>query len=300
MKLQVTLSSIIITLFFNNIYAASKEADACNQAFQKGDVSSALIQAKKALSNNNSDKDALICQGRALTAKSDFDAALASYKLADAQSTDAFDKTISALLIGRTYSSLKQNELAIASFQQTIMNAKAAKNQAFERMGHNEIGDVYFESNQLAQALAEYMLGSKLAANDNERGESYEKAALTHHKMNQNDLALEYQIKSYLMYDKVGTLDQYAHSSIELGRYYNISKNYTSAENVLNKIIKFAKEQGGAYYEAQGSYVLAKVKVAKGDIPAAKTLVEYAKSIAKTTNDKALAQEIDQETAGLF
>ena len=79
-----------------------------------------------------------------------------------------------------------------------------------------------------------------------------------------------------------------------------IVKNYANAEKTLNKIIKFAKEQGGAYFEAQASYILAKVKVATGDIPAAKALIENAKSIAKATNDKALDEEITQETQGLF
>ena len=102
------------------------------------------------------------------------------------------------------------------------------------------------------------------------------------------------------MNETAGTLDQYAHSSIELGRYYAIEKKYTSAENILNKIINFAKEQGGAYFEAQGSYVLAKVKVATGDISTAKTLIERAKMIAKNTNDKLLDEEIDQETKNLF
>ena len=180
------------------------------------------------------------------------------------------------------------------------MNAKTAKNQGFERVAHNAIGDVYFENKQYEQALPEYMTGTKLAANDNERGESYEKVALTHHKMNQNDLAVEYQLKAYIMHGTAGTLDQYAHSSVELGRYYLVTKSYTSAENTLNKIIKFAKEQGGAFYEAQASYVLAQVKVAKGDVAAAKELIENAKSIAKNTKDKDLAAEIEQETAGLI
>lgn len=300
MKLQIILSSILITLFFNNVYAVTPEINTCNQAIEKGDAVTALTQANKLLSSNKNDKDALICQGRALAINGDLNGALATFKLADMQSTDVFDKTISTLLIGNTYKSLKQYELAIASYEQTILNAKAAKSQAFERIGHNAIGAVYFDNNQLAQALAEYMLGSKLAANDNERGESFERIALTHHILNQHDLALEYQIKAYLLHVSVGTLDQYAHSSIELGRYYAIVKNYVSAENTLNKIIKFAKEQGGAYFEAQGSYVLAKVKVATGDITSAKALIEHAKSIAKNTNDKALDEEINQETQGLF
>lgn len=300
MKLQVTLSLILITLFLNNVYAENLEVTACKVALDKGDLATALKQAEKALRNNNKEVEALICQGRALVASEKLEVALASFKQADTLSNDPFDKTISSLLIGRTYHKLNQNEQAIASFQQTLLNAQAANNQGFERVAHNAIGDVYFASKQYVQALPEYMAGSKLAANDNERGESYEKTALTHHNMNQNDLAVEYQLKAYLMHDTAGTLDQYAHSSVELGRYYLITKSYTSAENILNKIIKFAKEQGGAFYEAQGSYVLAQVKAAKGDATTAKSLIEHAKTIAKNTNDKGLEAEIQQETAGLF
>lgn len=300
MKLQVTLSSILIALFINNVNAMSVEVSACNQALDKGDVMTALAQAGKALNANKNDKDALLCQGRTLAAKGDATSALASFKLADTQSISAFDKTISTLLMGNTYKSLQQYDEALTSYQQTILNAKAANNPSFERLAHNAIGDVYFEKNQLVQALPEYMIGSKLAANDNERAESFEQIALTHHTLNQHDLALQYQIKAYLMNETAGTLDQYAHSSIELGRYYAIEKKYASAENILNKIIKFAKEQGGAYFEAQGSYVLAKVKVATGDISTAKALLERAKMIAKNTNDKLLDEEIDQETKNLF
>lgn len=300
MKLQITLGSIFITLFLNNVYAESAASSACKAALDKGDVISALKQAEKALGNNNKEIEALICHGRALAASDKLDAALSSFKLADTLSTDAFEKIISSLLIGRTYNALNKNDQAIASFQQTLLNAKVAKNQGFERLAHNAMGDVYFASKKYELALPEFVAGTKLAANDNERGESYEKVALTHHKMNQNDLAVEYQLKAYLMHDTAGTPDQYAHSSIELGRYYLITKSYTSAENILNKIIKFAKEQGGAFYEAQGSYVLAQVKVAKGDIVEAKRLIENAKNIAKNTKDKGLEAEIEQETAGLF
>lgn len=300
MKLQVILSSIVICLFMNNIYANSTEAIACNQALEKGDITVALTQAELALNNNKNDKDALICQGRALSAKDDFNGALTAFKLVEVQSTDAFDKTIATLLIGNAYKALKQFDLSINSYQQTMLNAKAAKSQVFERLANNAIANVYVENQQLAQALESYMAGSKLSANDNERGESYEAVALTYHNMNQHDLALEYQIKAYTMHAAVGTLDQLAHTSIELGRYHLLTKHYISAENILNKIVKIAKEQGGAYYEAKASAVLAKVKAATGDIPAAKALIENAKSIAKKSQDKALDDEIDQETKDIY
>ena len=295
MKLYITLTLVFISLFFNNVYAISPEASACNQAFAKGDLKAALAQSTKLPNTNQSDKDVLLCQGRVLSASGDLNAALAAFKLADELSADAFDKTIVALLTGHAYASAKQSDSAIASYQQAIALAISAKNQSFEFMAQNSIGDIYFKAKQYPLALAAYLSSNKLVSNDNERGESNERVALTYHHMNQHDLALEYQIKAFLMLSSVGTLDQYAHSGIELGRYYTLEKSYVSAENILNKIIKLAKEQGGAYYEAQASYMLAKVKVLTGDKAAAQALLEHAKLIAKNTHDNALAEEIDQE-----
>lgn len=300
MKLQVSLSILLITLFINNVYAISLESTACKQAYDQGDAKTALAQASKALNINKKDNDALLCQGRTHATMGDFSNALVSFKLAETLASNAYDKAVATLLTGNAYKSLKQYDAAISSYQQTILHANAANNQFFERLAHNGIGDVYSEKDQLAQGLVEYELGNKLAANDNERAESFEKLALAYHNLNKNSLALEYQIKAYLMNETAGNLDQYAHSSIELGRYYAIEKKYASAENVLNKIIKFAKEQGGAYFEAQGSYILAKVKVATGDMPAAKALIANAKMIAKNTHDKLLDEEIDQETKNLL
>lgn len=296
MKLQITLISAFMSLFFNNVYAVSDDAYACNKAYEQGDLANASTLAAKALNASKNDRDALICQGRTLSAQGNLESALAAFKSADKLSTDAFDKTIIALITGHAHKNAKQYEQAILSYQQSLEQAGLAKSKAFERVSHLGIGNVYFETRQYAPALKSYLTGNKLDANDNERGESFEKIALTYHLLNQHELALEYQVKAFFMHEKSGTLDQFAHSSIELGRYYAAVKNYASAENTLNKIIKFANEQGGAYYEAQGYYVLAQVKAATGDIQAAKALIEKAKLIAKNTNDIALADEITKET----
>lgn len=296
MKLQITLISAFMTLFFNNVYAISDDAHACNKAYERGDYTGAATLATKALSASRSDRDALICQGRTLSAQGNLESALAAFKSADKFSTDAFDKTIIALITGHAYKNAGQYEQAISSYQQSLKQAGLAKNKAFERVSHLGIGNVYFEQNQYTPALESYLTANKSDANDNERAESFEKIALTYHLLNQHDLALEYQVKALFMNEKSGTLDQFAHSSIELGRYYAAAKNYTSAENTLNKIIKFANEQGGAYYEAQGYYVLAQVKAATGDVQTAKSLIEKAQLIAKNTNDTALADEITKET----
>lgn len=300
MKLQFTLALLTTTLLINNVYAMDTDISACNLAVEKGEATIALQLANKVLQSNKNDREALLCQGRALSLKGDVAGAIAAYQSATAQATTPLDKTIIAILTGNAYKKAKQYDQAISSYQLAVTNAKMDKNQQFERISQNLIGDTYFESKRYQQALDTYLAASKLVENDNDRGESFENIANTYHTMSKNDEALEYQIKAYFMYERVGTLDQYAQSSIELGRYYIINKSYKSAENVLNKIVKFAKDQGGAYYEAQGNYLLAKVSVANGDTATAKTLLENAKTIAKNTNDKALDQEIEQETQGLF
>jgi len=300
MKLQFTLALLCSSMFINNVYADSTQDTTCDQALVKGDIPGALTAANKNFNWNSRDKSTLICQGRAYSAQGNLNKALESFSAADKLSKDAFDQTIVALVTGQAYKSAKKNEAAIMSYEKSITFAQAANNQAFVRMNQNSIGDIYFEEKEFERALAIYLAGSKLANNDNERAESYERIALTYHTLQQNEQALEYQIKAYLTNEQAGTLDQFAHSGIELGRYYTLVKNYGNAENTLNKMINLAKEQGGAYYEAQGSYMLAKVKVATGDLNAARGLVNHAKKIAETTNDKALSEEIDLETHDLF
>lgn len=300
MKIQLTLTTLFMSLYLNNVYAISDDAHACNKAYEKGDLDAAVKLAAKALSVSKSDRDALMCQGRTYSAQGNLTLALTAFKSAEQLASDAFDKAVVALVTGHAYKNASQYEQALASYQQSLKQAGIAKSKAFERVSHIGIGNVYFETKQYASALESYLTAHKLDANDNERGESYEKIALSYHLMEQHDKALEYQLKAYFMHDKSGTPDQYAHSSIELGRYYAATKDYRGAENALNKIIKFAHDQGGLYYEAQGYCVLAQVKAATGDMQSAENLIGKARAIAKSTNDQELDEEITKETTGLI
>jgi tetratricopeptide (TPR) repeat protein len=252
------------------------------------------------LSLNGSDKDALLCQGRAYYAAEDFNKALVAFDLAEKNSNNELDKIVTVFLKANASYALNQKDLALASYIKALKQSQMIANKAMERLAINAIGDISNNDKDYQAALDWYIQGFKLAANDNERGESAEKVAGAYHALNKDDLALEYQIKAYLMHDRVGTPDQYAQSSILLGQYYAIVKNYDNAEKTLNKIIKFANEQGGEYYEAKASYVLAKVELARGDTEKAAKLIEKAKLIAKRTQDAALEKEIEKEIQGLF
>ena len=300
MKLEKTLIAAFILMIFNDVLAGNYSASECNKLLNAGNTTAAIDYSKAMLSLNGSDKDALLCQGRAYYAAKDFNKALVAFDLAEKNSNNELDKIVTVFLKANASYALNQKDLALASYIKALKQSQMIANKAMERLALNAIGDISNNDKDYQAALDWYIQGFKLAANDNERGESAEKVAGAYHALNKDDLALEYQIKAYLMHDRVGTPDQYAQSSILLGQYYAIVKNYDNAEKTLNKIIKFANEQGGEYYEAKASYVLAKVELARGDTEKAAKLIEKAKLIAKRTQDAALEKEIEKEIQGLF
>ena len=300
MKLEKTLITAFILMVFNDALAGNYSASECNKLLNAGNTPAAIDYSKAMLSINGSDKDALLCQGRAYYAADDLNKALVAFELAEKNSNNELDKIVAVFLKANASYAMKQKDQALASYQKALKQSQMIANKAMERLALNAIGDISNNDKDYQAALEWYFQGFKLAANDNERGESAEKVAGAYHALNKDDLALEYQIKAYLMHDRVGTPDQYAQSSILLGQYYAIVKNYDNAEKTLNKLIKFANEQGGEYYEAKASYVLAKVELARGDTEKATKLIDKAKLIAKRTHDAALEKEIEKEIQGLF
>lgn len=300
MKLEKTLIAAFILLFFKGVFAGNYSASECNKLLNAGNTAVAIEYSKAMLSLNASDKDALLCQGRAYYAAEDFNKALLAYELAEKKSNNELDKIVAIFLKANASYAMKQKDQALASYKKALRLSQTIANKAMERLALNAIGDISNNDKDYQAALDWYLQGFKLAANDNERGESAEKVGGAYHALKQDDLALEYQIKAYLMHDRVGTPDQYAQSSILLGQYYAIVKNYDNAEKTLNKIIKFASEHGGEYYEAKASYELAKVELARGNTEKAVQLIEKAKLVAKRTQDAALEKEIEKEIQGLF
>jgi len=306
-----TLIKTFITLFFisfnlNNIVYAesvSQKAFACNAALDKGNIAHAIVVSEEILQLEPNNRDGLLCKGRALGAQSDgtqspaaqgkYDAALSALELAAKQSKLGFEEIITYLLIGNLHKQNNKNAEAIASYDKSLKVSEAVKNDKFKLINHNLMGEAYAQNNDLNAALASYLMGYKLTKNDNERADSFERLGITYSTLGQHDLAIEYQLKGMLMQQKSGTLDQYADASLALGKVYANAKEYPQAEKTYNKLIRFAKENGGAYYEAKASYGLAQVAAAKGDTSNAKAMMGDALKAAKNIGDAGLATEIE-------
>ena len=294
---KTTLTIIYSSLFIMSINVSADEAadkvSACNAALNKGELSSAITISEAILKQVPNHREGLLCKGRALGAQNNYDAALTTLEMAAKQSKSGFDEILSHIFIGNLHKNNNRNMEAIASYEKSIKICEAERNDKFKRINLNLIGETQIKNNNLNAALASYLAGSKLALNDNERADSFERLASTYSALGQHDAAIEYQLKAVLMQQKAGTLDDYANASYTLAQIYEKAKEYGNAEKSFSKLLQFSKDNGGAYYEAKASYALGKIKAITGDTERAKTAMAEALVIARNIGEAKLASEIE-------
>jgi len=298
MKLQNTLIITFITLIlinFNvNADTLSNKITACNTAVNNNDVVAALKYADEILKQQTTNRDGLLCKGRALGLQGNYSEALSVLEQAQKQSTDSFDQIITYILIGNLHKQNQKNTEAIASYEKSLKICETTTNEKFARINHNLMGETHVQNKDLNAALTSYLAGSKLANNDNERADSFERLAVTYKALGQFDSAIEYQLKSVQMQRIAGTLDDYAEANLALGQIYTLAKDYPNAEKTLSKLVQFSKDNGGAYYEAKANFYLAQTKSASGDKGSAKVLLADARNVAKGIGASDLVTEIDE------
>lgn len=266
---------------------------ACNRALNQGDYQVALDRADALLTDNPKNAVALTCQGRAYFSLEKTKQAISAFEQAEQASDEGYDKSFASLLIGHVYKNTAQLDRATTAYQRSLDYAKAINYQPLIINNHLNIGHVYTLQSTFDKALAAYEQAYAIAANDGERADSESNIAASHFALHDYDHAVEYEIKALLMFEKVGSLDQYANALANLATYQTAGKRLNDAERSCQKLIKFAQDNGGAYYEAQGQLLLAKVKVAQADKDAAKSLLATAKATAAKTKDPALMQAIE-------
>lgn len=301
-SLQNTLISTFTALFLLSFNAiadtsagnVSDKVSACNAALNKADATSALASAEEILKLQSNNRDGLLCKGRALGALGKYDEALSALKTAEKQSQPGFEQVLAHIFIGNLHRNNSKFSEAIASYETSIKACDAEKHmEKYKRVNLNLIGDAHMQNKDLNAALTSYTAANKLAMNDNERADDFERLASTYSALGKNNEAIEYQLKASLMHDKSGTREQFANASVALGRVYEVAKDFPAAENTYRKLLKFSKNNGSAYYETQANYGLARTKAAVGDTAGAKTMLAEASSMAKNIGETDLVAEIE-------
>lgn len=293
-NLSIVLASQLLS--FNAYADLSDDAYLCNKASNKGDFTQALVISDKILKQDSHYREGLLCKGRALGGIGKLDEGISTVKAAEKLSTSPFEHMVALTLLGNLQNNAKQYPDAMASYKQSLTIAEANANTQFQRINNNLLGEVSVENNQTQVGLNYYLAGKKFVANDNERADNYQRIASTYSLLKQHDLAIENQVRALLMQKQSGTLDEYANTSLELGRTYTAAGDYANAERTYNKLIEFAKENGGAYYEAKATFYSGLAKLASGDNTAAKIRFSDASKIAKTVGDTELINAIDNAT----
>jgi len=297
MNLKHTLTITYIALFLLSFSANSAEVaneiKACNSAVNKGDGVAGQQLAEDLLKSDKNNHEALICKARALGVQKKYPEAVKTYERAAQATQDSLSQIVTYILLGRLHVKNEDTTAAIASYTKSLEICAKSNNQTYSRINHNLIGDVHFSKKDFNTALDSYLVGVSLANNDNERAESFEKAAAAYNALGQHNKAVEFQVKATLMQEKSGTLTAYADAMLTLGQYHYDAKDYVNAERTNKKLVQFAKKNGGAYYEAKANYKLAEAMAANGDKSGAASIMTNALEQAKTIGAKQLVSEIE-------
>lgn len=296
MKIQNTLRVLTIALFLMSFNATAEEPSQvikdCNDAVNKGDSATAIKLSQAILKTNAKDHEGMLCKGRALALDGNVKDALASFEQAITATKDSFVHTVTYILIGNLHTRNGQTAEAVASYQKSLAICTKEGNQTYTRINYNLMGEAHSNAKDLHAALDNYKMSVRIANNDNERADSFQRLAKTYDALGDHEKAVEFQVKAVVMQKKSGTLTEYADANLALGEYFVNAKNYSEAERTYEKLAKFAKANGGAYYEASANFHLAEAKAANGDTKTAKALMTGALDLANKIGAKSLADDI--------
>lgn len=292
--MKSTTLNIGLFLFMFSIAATAQDqhVSACYEALDSGKADEALAHAGQAINADKNNREALLCKGRAHAELKQYDEGLIALKAADKLSDKPADHVIALLLIGNVQKDAGQKTEAIGSYRQALEAAQANNDKTLQRLALNVIGGAHVETGQMNEGLQNFLEASKLAANDTERGEDFGQIASVYNKLGRHDQAIEYQVKAVLMQERMGEPDQYAHAGLELGSYYTAAKDYAQAEKAITKVIKFARDNGSAYWEARANYYLGLTKAEQGQTETARTILLEAHHTARRIGATSLASEI--------
>lgn len=290
--LSFLLSALFSTLTFADNAELNKKIADCNQLIKSGTPEKALDLSNQLFKKNPKNREVVLCKARAQMALNQFADAVPTLTTADQLSNSPNDHMMSLAMLGNAYKGTQQFKQAIASYQQGMDIAKTQKNKSFERITYGLVGEVQALNKQFDEAITSYQEGLKLALNDNERAEAFEHIADIYNQQQKHNLAIEYQLKATLAYTKYGDLDAQANAGLELGRIYMDAGEFEQAERSINKILKLAVDNGGAYWEVKSDLYLAKVKLANHQNNEAQKLLEAAQKLNKEVGDAYLAEGI--------
>lgn len=292
----LSMSCLLLVLFCKMSFADDGELNTkiadCNQMVKSSSPEKALDLTSQLLKKSTKNREVYLCKARAQMSLSRFADAVPTLMIIDQLSNSPNDHMMALAMLGNAFKGNQQLDQAVASYQKSMDIAKTQKNKSFERITFGLIAETQTLNKQYDEAIISYQSALKLALNDNERADAYEHIASIYNIQQKHNQAIEFQVKAALAYTHYGDLDAQANAGLELGRIYMDAGELEQAEKSINKILKLAVDNGGAYWEAKADLYLAKVKLANHQNNEAEKLLQAAQKINKELGDGLLAEAI--------
>ncbi len=290
MTSKVALILLFNSLIINESFARDAALESCDSALQSHQFSQAVNIAEK----HPAQAEFWLCKGRAQSALNKTGDAEQSFKKAIALKPQGLDLISAYMLLGNVQQESKNTPAALESYQQALKLSEQHNMRRYVRIAHNLIGEALFENGQYGESLQAFQAGEKLALNDDERADSYVHEALTYERMQQLDPAIEYQLKGVMMLQKSAEPQQYAEASLVLARLFVAKKDFVSADKTYQRLMAYAQENGGSFYEAKTAIEWAEAKRLQNEGVAAERLLAQAENISQKIKDPELTAMLEK------
>ncbi|MDR2219450.1 MAG: tetratricopeptide repeat protein [Methylobacillus sp.] len=268
------LPLLFLLLFSLPVWAGSAAAPSvtCTALLSTNERGRAVEGAEQALKNDKDDFDLWLCLGMAREAMGQLDAALSAMQSAEKFAKKPTDRMVALVAQGTALRRAQKPMEAVPLYQKGLDVAQAEKDTGSEQAIHNLLGSALLDGGDATAALEQFQLSLKLAANDNERAESYGRIASAQSKLGQHEDAIAHQLKAVMMEEKAGSFESYAEALLELGRICLVGGQYADAEKWLNKLLKLLEDAGAgdSLVQSRAHAFLSQVKAAQGDDAAAR------------------------------
>lgn len=131
---------LLISISFNaNSEPISAQVRACNNAVNQSQPAAAIVQADRILEAEPNSHEGYICKARALGAQGQYDAALATFDLANQNAKEPFEHIITYMLIGNLQKDQQHYAEALTSYHKSLALCESEQNQKFQQIGRAHV-----------------------------------------------------------------------------------------------------------------------------------------------------------------
>jgi tetratricopeptide (TPR) repeat protein len=251
MKREITLILFINILFINSLFAYNNE-NKCEDYLSKNKPAEAIISAKSLTSKYDSN----FCAAKAKYYQNDYEGAIESFEKSTEHAELQADQMYSILYKGIAQRDNKETKESTITFKHGLETAKLGNSKYMQLeqkflyqigLSLTEMKDYFNATDYLAKSLM-------IAANDDERAESYSSLATAHAANKKYAKSVEFGLKAANTYQRSGYRNKYAEATFSLSRYHFLDGNSSKALSLLESLERFAKNNGSEYYRAKALF----------------------------------------------